>query len=417
MREALLDARGHEVLHRSTPSSTSCPARRSPRSVAAFAPGLHRRDHRARATCSGAARRRSCACRGRRWRPAPDSAGTLVAVGPHGSTTPGAALRKLGVGRGGPGRVRGDAAASRRPPARGVGRHRSVAFRDGEAGAASRAGRTPRTWPPCRRLNWPAEAIGRHAITTTASTRRRSAPGAEVEASRGCPYHCTFCAKENFRDRYRRRAARGDARRGRRADRPGGRVHLLHRRDLPAQPRAAAGPGRPPGPSSACRRASTCGSPTCSTCWARPAASRSRRGWRASPREGATLLDKNCRLSTDEFAERLILAKRTRAVRPGQPDRGPAWTTPRRSRPGARTCREHGVWANEPVPALPLPRLARLRRLWGLPDDRAWERAHEHYLRLFDAFSDIQDSAPGALAGARSGMAHGLSRGRRPVAS
>src|SRR5262249_24855237 len=30
-------------------------------------------------------------------------------------------------------------------------------------------------------------------------------PGAEIEASRGCPYHCTFCTKENFRDRYRRR--------------------------------------------------------------------------------------------------------------------------------------------------------------------------------------------------------------------
>jgi radical SAM superfamily enzyme YgiQ (UPF0313 family) len=29
--------------------------------------------------------------------------------------------------------------------------------------------------------------------------------GAEMEASRGCPYHCTFCAKDNFRDKYRRR--------------------------------------------------------------------------------------------------------------------------------------------------------------------------------------------------------------------
>ena len=33
----------------------------------------------------------------------------------------------------------------------------------------------------------------------------RVGPGAEVEASRGCPYNCTFCAKENFRDLYRRR--------------------------------------------------------------------------------------------------------------------------------------------------------------------------------------------------------------------
>ena len=26
-----------------------------------------------------------------------------------------------------------------------------------------------------------------------------------MEASRGCPYHCTFCAKIDFRDKYRRR--------------------------------------------------------------------------------------------------------------------------------------------------------------------------------------------------------------------
>src|SRR6185437_8747009 len=30
-------------------------------------------------------------------------------------------------------------------------------------------------------------------------------PGAEVEASRGCPYSCTFCAKIDYRDKYRRR--------------------------------------------------------------------------------------------------------------------------------------------------------------------------------------------------------------------
>src|SRR5690606_35184058 len=30
-------------------------------------------------------------------------------------------------------------------------------------------------------------------------------PGAEIEASRGCPYSCSFCAKLDFRDKYRRR--------------------------------------------------------------------------------------------------------------------------------------------------------------------------------------------------------------------
>jgi B12-binding domain/radical SAM domain protein of rhizo-twelve system len=42
-------------------------------------------------------------------------------------------------------------------------------------------------------------------ITTTDSAQRRGAPGAEVEASRGCPYSCSFCAKLDFRNAYRRR--------------------------------------------------------------------------------------------------------------------------------------------------------------------------------------------------------------------
>ena len=41
--------------------------------------------------------------------------------------------------------------------------------------------------------------------TTTASNSTPTVPGAEMETSRGCPYRCSFCAKENFRDRYRRR--------------------------------------------------------------------------------------------------------------------------------------------------------------------------------------------------------------------
>ena len=36
----------------------------------------------------------------------------------------------------------------------------------------------------------------------------------------------------------------------------------------------------------------------------------------------------------------------------------------------------------------------RVARIWGEPDDRAWERAHAHYLGQFTQFSDIQDERP-----------------------
>ena len=53
-----------------------------------------------------------------------------------------------------------------------------------------------------------------------------------------------------------------------------------------------------------------------------------------------------------------------------------------------------GVWANDPVPLFPYPGSPDYRRLWGEPDDLAWERAHDHYLSLFARFSDVQEQQP-----------------------
>src|SRR5690606_17140917 len=55
-------------------------------------------------------------------------------------------------------------------------------------------------------LRWPADWVSRHTHHHHRFDREPDGPGAEVEASRGCPYACTFCAKMDFRDRYRRRA-------------------------------------------------------------------------------------------------------------------------------------------------------------------------------------------------------------------
>jgi len=52
---------------------------------------------------------------------------------------------------------------------------------------------------------------------------------------------------------------------------------------------------------------------------------------------------------------------------------------------------------NDPVPLFPYPGSEEYRRLWGEPDDSAWERAHSHYLEENRAFSDIQDSKPFSL--------------------
>ena len=63
---------------------------------------------------------------------------------------------------------------------------------------------------------------------------------------------------------------------------------------------------------------------------------------------------------------------------------------------------DNGVWANEPVPLYPYPSSPDYRRLWGEPDDDAWERAHEHYLAAFSRFSDIQEERPLPLSASTS---------------
>ena len=46
----------------------------------------------------------------------------------------------------------------------------------------------------------------------------------------------------------------------------------------------------------------------------------------------------------------------------------------------------------------PYPGSPGYAKRWGAPDDRAWERAMEHYLAQFDKFSDIQEARPRALS-------------------
>ena len=61
---------------------------------------------------------------------------------------------------------------------------------------------------------------------------------------------------------------------------------------------------------------------------------------------------------------------------------------------GRKQLMADGVWANEPVPLFPYPGSPDYTRLWGPPDEQAWERAHDHYLRSFDSFSDVQEKRP-----------------------
>jgi B12-binding domain/radical SAM domain protein of rhizo-twelve system len=113
--------------------------------------------------------------------------------------------------------------------------------------------------------------------------------------------------------------------------------------------------------------------------------------------QGRATLDKNCRMSTEQLADRLIFAKRhvpfvqANLLEVANDDQAllDAW----RDR-----LRGQGVWANDPVPLFPYPGSPDYHDRFGPPDERAWERAHQSYLQAFDAFSDIQEERPLPLA-------------------
>ena len=104
-------------------------------------------------------------------------------------------------------------------------------------------------------------------------------------------------------------------------------------------------------------------------------------------------LDKDCKLSTEELTERLVYAKRSVpfvqanliATADDDPEMIARWR---------ESLQRDGVWANEPVPLFPYPGSPDYRRIWGLPDDMAWERAVDYYLDRYSAFSDIQEAQP-----------------------
>jgi hypothetical protein len=311
----------------------------------------------------------------------------LVSVGPHASTTPRAALRKLGADI----VVMGECEETLARLANGERDVSGTAHRDG-ADIRVIGGPLAARFVDQKPLVWPDEAIARHRHHHHRFDAEPIGPGAEVETSRGCPYHCTFCAKENFRDRYRRRALEpvlaeidGLKRQGVEY------IYFIDEIFLPNEPLLRG----------LVERRINFGIQTRIDLWkpemlallGAAGCVSVEAGVESLTPEGRDALDKQCRLSTDELTNRLTIAKRhvpfvqANLIEMPQDDDG-------RVQEWRQRMRDAGVWANDPVPLFPYPGSPDYRKLWGLPDDMAWERAHEHYLRQFRDFSDVQEERP-----------------------
>jgi B12-binding domain/radical SAM domain protein of rhizo-twelve system len=312
----------------------------------------------------------------------------LVAVGPHGSTTPRAALKKLAVDV----VIMGECedtlvglAAGERDHLPGVCYREDGDIRVNGGPVAARFV----DQPP---LTWPDEMVARHRHHHHRFDADPAGPGAEVESSRGCPYSCTFCAKENFRDRYRRRSAEvvleeiaGLRRQGVEY------VYFIDEIFLPNKPLldGLVGCGLRFGVQTRIdlwkpEMIELLGKAGCVSVEA---------GVESLSHDGREALAKRCKLSTAELAERLIKAKQhisfVQANLIEMPHDDERTVQRWRSQ-----MRDAGIWANDPVPLFPYPGSPDYRKLWGLPDDDAWERAHNYYLEQFHNFSDVQEDRP-----------------------
>jgi B12-binding domain/radical SAM domain protein of rhizo-twelve system len=324
-----------------------------------------------------------------------DLAGTVVAVGPHASTTPRATLRKLGADVAVLGECEEVVARLASTPRAGWGALESIAYAEGGElhvqgpQAACDVGKLGA-------LRWPDGAIARHAHQHHRFDSRPTAPGAEVEASRGCPYHCTFCAKDNFRNAFRPRpidAVLGEI------DALGAQgveyVYFVDEIFLPRRDLLEALCERPVRFGVQMRidnwtkdRLELLGHAGCVSIEA---------GVESITPEGRSLLAKKCRLSTDELTELLVHAKaHVPFVQANLLDA--ATDDPVEVVRWRAHLERHGVWSNQPVPLFPYPGSPDYTRRWGAPDDHAWERAHAHYLAQFLSFSDIQDPEPLSLS-------------------
>lgn len=328
-----------------------------------------------------------------------DAGGILVGIGPHASTTPRAALNKLGVDV----VVMGECEEILPQLASDWRNVPSITYR-GENGVVRVQG-SPHAcdMSALPALRWPAEAIARHTHHHHRFEAAPAGPGAELEASRGCSYHCTFCAKENFRNKYRKRKvpvileeldgliANGVEY-----------VYFIDEIFLPDRELLQA----------LAARSVKIGIQTRIDLWnqemldllGRAGCVSIEAGVESISENGRARLDKKCRMTTYELADRLVYAKsrvpfvqaNLLATEDDNSDEIETWR---------QYLIDRGVWSNKPVPLFPYPGSPEYSRRWGTPDEEAWERAHESYLNGFAEFSDIQEERPVALTQLEAGIA------------
>ncbi|MGH9482981.1 MAG: radical SAM protein, partial [Terriglobales bacterium] len=223
----------------------------------------------------------------------------------------------------------------------------------------------------------------------------------ELEASRGCPWACTFCNKTLFRNRFRERTVAALAAEAERLLHHGfNYIYFIDEifgcaRSTPDLLRALQALPLQFGIQTRIDlwNEDTLATLGCAGCISLEC------GIESITSEGRARFRKGCRLANDRIGALLRAARRfipwvqanLIAAEGDDPEAIQAWRA---------ELIANGIWASQPVPVFPFPGTPLYLSLFGPPDDQAWERAHRHYLdaNCQQAYSDIQDQQPLGLA-------------------
>ncbi len=327
-----------------------------------------------------------------------DGRARKVCIGPHSSATPVSVFRKTGadiVIKGEPDQT--IAALADRPWEQLDG----VCFRreDGSLHISPLLAVTDmKSLGPLRFRDYPVQAHSHRHHVFWGSGR-----GAELEFARGCPWNCSFCNKQLFRNKFRERSvdavlAEIDELLARGVDY----VYFIDEifgvgKNVRALLEAIA------------QRDLSIGFQTRIDLWNEESLDLLGRahcismecGVESITDEGRDELNKGCHIGTQRITELLIYAKEKAKI---------SWVqanlilTEKDDKDEIRRWQEelkaHGVWVSEPVPMFPFPGSPLYAQTFGgPPDDDAWERAHRHYMSLFSEndWSDIQEQRPRSL--------------------
>jgi len=338
----------------------------------------------------------------RDWIKALNRHSTTVAIGPHGSVTPHATLRKTGADvalRGEPDQTLSQLATMPWEMVAGCswrGERDAIHLSEG-------LGATDMTALPM--LDYSDYPVERHSHLHHVFPGHGADHlklGAEVEFARGCPYSCTFCNKNLFRNKFRERnlsvvlaeidqlIARG--------------VEYIYFIDeifgVGKQVRTLL--------QELAKRPLSIGFQTRIDLWNEETLEMLGKahcvsfecGIESITEEGREEMNKNCRLSTDRIGDVLLYARKfipwvqANLIKTAKDD-------PAAIQAWQNRLKSNGVWVSEPVPMFPFPGSPEYVTTFGAqPDDEAWERAHSFYLNLFadKGYSDIQDQHPRSLA-------------------